>query len=125
MVTHFQEQWESWIRSGARNSSVESMLRARFRSAWQEETDSDRWAILYFIYNQRDAASFDLVVDGLRSSDQSLASHAAAIVTSLLIEGYELPGEVRPALQSLAHRSPELRPFTKTSLSILAQRDEQ
>jgi hypothetical protein len=116
--------YERWsVRDRRHNLELERQLAAAYRAAWRSGDEHDRFLALHFVFDKREVAGFDLVVEGLNSDDFSLARTAAAICLSLIEEGRDMGPNVRRALEEFGDRFPDAEVFAWFALQALDERE--
>lgn len=108
MERSFSSLYESWFDAEQRrDEAVEKELAERYRTAWETGTSYDRETVLHFIRRRPESGGYDLVVEGLRSTDPGVASTAAAVTGVLMYHGADLGPGLRDALEEFSDRFPD------------------
>ncbi|MBI5285928.1 MAG: hypothetical protein HY874_12640 [Chloroflexi bacterium] len=121
MAGRFHRLWEIWFKSGREDDNAATQMEAGYRSAWRSGDVDDRFAALDFLFERRDVAGFDLIIEGLKSEDHALAHEALAAVLALYSEGYKLGSSVQGALVQFGAQHPE---WSDVSGDLLARLKE-
>jgi hypothetical protein len=102
------EQWvESGVTGGERDLSIAAQLQAGYPDAWASGAPHEQWAVISFVFDHREQAGADLLIESLRSDDASLAGHGAILVSvSIGLKRLQFGPELRPAFRALVRRFP-------------------
>lgn len=93
-----------------------------YRSTWRSGSARERHLVLNFIFLSGQAQGFDLVIEGLRSSEPEVAETAIAATITLLSKGFDLGEGTRAALADFHARFPDWEPLSTAALKFLEER---
>lgn len=96
----------------------------KYRGVWLSGESDERICVLHFIFDRQDPVGFDLIVDGLKSLDVTLAADAAAVTWALIAQGFDLGPNVQRELESFGERFPDWKVISTAALEALAGMDE-
>jgi hypothetical protein len=103
----FAALYDNWFDARfEERESIEMYLTRTYRRAWVAGDDSDRFAVLSFVFRRRDKGGYILIIDALRSGNLTLAKHAAAILYSLVGDFADMKEVVLDALGEFKRRHP-------------------
>jgi hypothetical protein len=115
----FASQYEQWFYEGRKQDDrLAGELTKTYPEFWREGGRDDLFAIINFIYEQKDHHGFAFIVEALGSNDERFAAHAASLTLSLITEGYAISG-VKEALTTFITKYPDWAIFAETSLELL------
>ncbi|MBI5285929.1 MAG: hypothetical protein HY874_12645 [Chloroflexi bacterium] len=121
MVDSFWSLFGEWLAGGSQDPRVRQRLTDAFRRAWLAGDREDRYAVLDFVRRERLASGYDLVIQGARSNDAGLATHAVAIALFLLSKGASFDPSMRGVLEDFGRRFPGDRALSDSALRRMAE----
>lgn len=118
----FETLYERWFVGNCLDRALEQELRDRYREAWISGSTDDRDSVLDFIYETRFAPAFDLIVQGLDSSEPPIPEHSLAIAVTLIREGLISDRAMEAGLIRFESRFPEFADISSAALVQLRTR---
>lgn len=115
----FASLYEAWVLSGveaggpdARDAEMRGRLEGMFREAWGSGDANEQLYVLFFVFDLRDAANGDLILEGLASEHRRVAKQAAVLTGVMEYRaGMELTPEFRRSYRAAVRRFPETNGF--------------
>lgn len=120
----FAAEFEEWfLASGAKKTRLEKKLRQTYRSAWASGDVDDRFLVVSFIFWNREADGYDLILRGLTDPIDHLAQHAACNALALITCNEHLGGGLREALEKFQRGHPDWSNVAGAALDLIAQEE--
>jgi hypothetical protein len=122
----FASKLENWLYSDQKDDQeLAKELAVTCREAWNGGVEESRYAVLTFILRSDRAEFFDLVAEALSDDSVGLASHAAAVASSLVARHTAFGLAIRDALRKFGQRVPSRRNISDYALDVIDNYEQE
>jgi hypothetical protein len=122
MEGSFWKRFEEWAPDReTQDADLLEQLTRDYRTAWMAGDREDLYAVLDFVRSANLTSGLDLIIEGIQSDDEGVATHAVVMALFMIAQGTTFDPLIRTVLEDAGRRFPIRRALTDATLTRLSE----